>query len=133
MKGNKRTVFSIIWILSGALLFGLGAGGIIDDFWGSMGSALFLVGILQMVRFFRLRSNPVYREKMETMEKDERNHYLRSKAWAWAGYLFVLILSVSTLVFRLIGWETMSLAAGYAVCVLLILYWGCYLVLSKKY
>ena len=36
--------------------------------------------------------NEAYREKIEIEEKDERNHFIRNKAWAWAGYLYVMII-----------------------------------------
>ena len=65
--------------------------------------------------------------------KDERNHFIRNKAWAWAGYLFVLIAAISTIVLKLLGQDLLSIAAGFAVCILVLLFWGCYLVLKKKY
>lgn len=65
--------------------------------------------------------------------QDERNHFIRNKAWAWAGYLFVLIAAVCSIAFKLLGQELLSMAAGFAVSILVLLYWVCYLVLKKKY
>ncbi len=133
MKRNGRIILSIIWILLGMTLFVLGLMEFIDEFWASMGSALMTVGFLQMIKFYRLSRNETYREKMEIEMTDERNHFIRNKAWAWTGYLFVLIVSVSVIVFRLFGQEVLSTAAGYAVCLMLILYYISYFVLRKKY
>ena len=70
---------------------------------------------------------------MEIEMKDERNHFIRNKAWAWAGYSFVLIAAISTIVLKLLGQGLLSKAAGFAVCILALLYWGCYWLLKRKY
>ena len=98
-----------------------------------MGSALLVIGILQVLRFYRLRKNTAYREKFETAVSDERYHFIRSKAWAWAGYLFIMACGAAVIVLKLMGLEEWSLAASYSVCLLLLLYWISYLILRKKY
>lgn len=115
------------------VLFALGLMEIVDAFWNGMGAALIVVGVIRLAQFFRFRKDEAYREKMETETSDERNRFIRNKAWAWSGYLFVIIAAVSTIVFRVMGQELISRVAGFAICVLLILYWGSYLVLQKKY
>ena len=133
MKQDRRILVSIIWLILGIVLSGLSIAGVIDAFWGGMGSAFLLVGILQMVRFIRLRKDPEYREKKEVEATDERNRFIRNKAWAWAGYLFVLIAAVASIGLKLAGQELLSKAAGLAVCLIVLLYWGSYLLLRKKY
>lgn len=133
MKQDRRILVSILWLVLGIVLFGLSIAGVIDAFWGGMGSAFLLVGILQMVRFIRLRKDPEYREKKEVEATDERNRFIRNKAWAWAGYLFVLIAAVASIGLKLAGQELLSKAAGLAVCLIVLLYWGSYLLLRKKY
>jgi len=133
MKKNGRFIMSIFWLLLGMLLIGLGFAGKIGEYWSSFGSAMAVVGAAQLLRNFRLRKNPEYREKMETAASDERNHFIRNKAWAWTGYIFMLAGAVSIIVLRLVGQELLSMAASYTVCFVLLTYWVCYLVLSKKY
>ena len=65
--------------------------------------------------------------------QDERNKFLSTKAWAWAGYLFIIITALSVIVLRVLGQELLSTAASGAVCLLMVLYWICYMVLKKKY
>lgn len=130
---NKRMLVSIIYLVLGAILFGAGFMEVIDPYWSSMGSALFVVGVVQIVRFYRLKNDAAYREKVETELSDERSQFIRSKAWAWSGYLFILIAAVSTIVLKLMGQDLLSIAAGFAVCLLILLYWVCYLLLCKKY
>ena len=133
MKQNKRIILNIMWIVVGAVLMILGLAGKVDSFWNGMGSGLLVVGVLQLVRFFRFRKNEAYREKMEIEESDERNHFIRNKAWAWSGYLFVLIMAVSCIVLKIVGQDVLSMAASYSICLMLLLYWSAYMILNKKY
>ena len=130
---DKKNIYPIICLTLGAVLVGLSIAGLTDEFWSGMGSALLVIGILRLLRFHRLKKSESYREKMEIAETDERLHFIRSKAWAWAGYLFILIAAVSVILFKILGQELLSLAASGAVCLMLTLYWVCYLVLKKKY
>ena len=133
MKLETRILVSILWVILGGILVGLSFAGITDEYWSGMGSALLTVGILQLLRWHRLRKNTAYREKMEIAENDERNRFIRGKAWAWAGYLFILIAAVASIVLRVLHQDVLSLAASYAICLMLILYWVSYLILRKKY
>ena len=132
MKKND-TIFAIIWLVLGLPLIGLSIAGLVDSFWSGMGSALVVIGACRLLRAHRLNKSEEYREKMETFETDERFHFLRAKAWSWAGYLFILISAVATIVLRVMGQVLLSIAASWAVCLMLVLYWGAYMVLKKKY
>ena len=89
--------------------------------WSSMGFAFIVVGILQVIRYIRYRTNEEYREKFDTESKDERNRFIANQAWAWAGYLFVLTGGVGAIVFKLMGREDlMMMASGKDVGVALV-------------
>ena len=133
MKQNIRTIMSVLWVVIGVVLTALGIAEKLDPFWSGMGSALLLIGTLQLLRNYRLRKNSAYREKMETAITDERNNFIRSKAWAWAGYLFILISAVSVIILKVMGQELLSMACAYAVCLMLVLYWISYYILQRKY
>ena len=129
----RRIIPCIIYIILGIALFVLGALEIMDSFWSGMGGALIAIGVIRAVQLIRLRKSEAYREKMEIEMADERNRFIRNRAWAWAGYLFVLIAAVSTIGLKLMGQDILSVAAGCAVCILVLLYWISYLILRKKY
>lgn len=129
----KSYLVSIIYIIVGSILIGLGFAGKVDEFWNGMGSALLVVAALQLIRRYRFNKNEAYREKIEIAEKDERNHFLRNKAWAWAGYLYVMIMAVACIVLRVVGQDTLSLAASGSVCLVLVLFWISFLILKRKY
>lgn len=133
MKQDKRIIANTIYIVLGVAFLVLGILEVIDAFWSGMGSALIAIGTLRIVQFYRFRKDETYREKVEIELKDERNQFLRIRAWSWAGYLFILIAAVSTIVFKLLGQDLLSIAAGAAVCLMILLYWFSYLILQKKY
>ena len=133
MKQDKRIIVSIMWVIIGMVLIGLSFAGIVVEFWSGMGSGLLVVGIIQLVRFYRLQKNEAYREKMEIEATDERNLFIRNKAWAWSGYLFIMIAAVACIVFKIIGQDLLSMVASGSVCLMLVLYWISYIVLKRKY
>ena len=130
---DKNHIYPIICLILGAILMGLSIAGLTDEFWSGMGSALVVVGAARLLRSHRLKKNDAYREKMEVAETDERIHFIRNKAWAWAGYLFILIAAAATILFKILGQDLLSLAASGAVCLMLVLYWISFLILNKKH
>jgi uncharacterized membrane protein len=133
MKIERRIVAYVLYIVLGAVLVGLGILEILDSFWSGMGGAWIAVGAIRIVQMVRYSKDKGYQEKMDTALKDERNQFIRNKAWAWSGYMFVIIAAVATIVFRLMGQELLSMAASFAICILLVLYWVSYVVLNRKY
>lgn len=133
MKLGKMLVKYVICAALGTVLLVLGIAEVVDAFWSGMGSGLLVVSAVRLVGLCRLRKDESYREKVETEISDERNRFIRNKAWAWAGYLFILITSVAVIVLRVMEQNLLSSVASYAVCLMLILYWGAYLILRKKY
>ena len=134
MKQNTvKWIFSLFWIILGLGLLVLGLVEVVDSFWSGMGSSLLVVGLLQMIRYMRLRKDQDYQEKVEVESKDERNRFIRNKAWAWAGYLFILVSAVAVIVLKALGQELLSVAASVAMGLMLVLYWVSYFLLRKKY
>lgn len=133
MKYDRRMYLSLFWLLLGTVLVVCGMTEVIDSYWCGMGGGFAGVGIAQLIRHIRYRKNDDYREKVDVETNDERNRFLTGKAWAWAGYLFVLVSGVATIALKVMGQDQWSLAASYALCLLLVLYWGSYLVLKRKY
>lgn len=133
MGKNYRFFLSFFWILLGVVLCICNGLGWIEDYWFSMGFAFIAVGILQVIRHIRYRTNEEYREKFDTESKDERNRFISNKAWAWAGYLFVMVAAIGSIIFKLLDREDLMMLASGSVCLMTLLYWGSYMVLRKKY
>ena len=133
MKNHKRLIANIVEIAIGVILTVLGYMGMIDEYWTGMGTALIVVGIIFMIRQIRYQTNAEYKDSVDVEVNDERNRYLRLKAWAWAGYMLVLICAFASIIFKLLGNDQLSVMSGGCVCLLIVLYWGSYLILRKKY
>ena len=130
---KKDIIFGVIWFLLGLVLTVLCCLETLDEFWSGMGSALMVVGIVRLLRSYRLSRSETYREKREVAETDERLHFIRNKAWAWAGYLFIIICAMATIIFKLLGQDLLCMFLGGSVCLMLVLFWVCFFVLKKKY
>ena len=134
MYYNKRKMaVSIFWVAIGAVLFALGCMERIDPVWSGCGGGLLGVGLVQIVRNLKYNNNEEYKEKIDIEASDERNRYLRLKAWSWAGYIYVLGSAVLSLVCLAMGLEELSRMLGLSMCAVLALFWGSYMVLRNKY
>lgn len=130
---KKRIVIQILEIAAGIILLGLGIAGKVDEFWSGMGGALIGVGAMRLVQMVRYQNNEAYRENVDTERSDERNRFLQMKSWQMAAGWFTMIAAVGTFVFKFAGKEDLMMLCSGAVCLLLVLYWICFLYLKKKY
>ncbi|MBO4937796.1 MAG: hypothetical protein J6C98_02180 [Oscillospiraceae bacterium] len=130
---NRRFAASILWIVVGIGLMIWCWLGSADEYWNGMGTALVVVGILQLVRHIRYRTDEAYRENVDVEAGDERNKYIAMKAWSWAGYLYVMIAAVASVVLKIAGFEELVPLTAGSVCLIMVIYWLSYLFLRKKY
>ena len=98
-----------------------------------MGGALIGIGAFRLYRGIRLEKDVDYRENYETEMHDERNAWLRMKAWSWAGYTFVLIACCGTIITAIADKPDLMKYCSFSVCIILVLYWISYLIVRKKY
>lgn len=137
MKPKKsltaRLILAVIYILLGVSLIVSEQFGTTDEFWSGLGTALIFIAALQIFRLIRYKTDANYQEQVNTAYTDERNRFLSTKAWSWAGYLYVIIAAVASIAFKLLGNDTLMFAASGSVCLILVLYWVSYLIIRKKY
>lgn len=133
MKRRVRLGASIVEIILGAVLTVCGGTGLIEEYWSGMGTALLVVGILQLIRQIRYKTNEAYRQNIDTERNDERNKYLSLRAWAWSGYLYVFIAALGSVALKLAGKEELMMLASGSVCLIVLLYWISYVILRRKY
>ena len=131
---NKRLALTVFWIVLGAVLVVLTVTEVLDSsIYSGMGGALMAVGTLQVIRAVKYRKDSEYREKVDTELGDERNRFLRMKSWSWAGYFTILIEGIGVIIAMVLGERTIQLVLSYSVCLVLVIYWIAYVILSKKY
>lgn len=133
MSKSKRLIANIIEIAVGIGLSVCGYAGIIDEYWGGMGTALVVVGCLQLFRQIRYCTSDSYKEEVDVQANDERNRYLQMKAWSWAGYFFVMIAAFASIILKIMGYDQYVYFASGSVCLIILLYWISYVILRKKY
>ena len=133
MKNTKRLIALVLEIMIGISLIVCSACGLLDSYWSGIGTALIFVSAVFMIQQIRYSKDKDYQEYVDVEAKDERNKYLKMKAWSWAGYWFLIISAVASIVLKIIGLDEYSVVAGGSVCVLTLLYWLSYLILRKKY
>ena len=130
---KKRMVVQIAEILAGIILLGLGIAGIVDEFWSGMGGALIGVGAMRMTQIVRYQKSEAYRENVNTQRHDERNQFLHMKAWQLTAGWFTMIAAIATFIFKFAGREDLMMLCSGGICLMVTLYWVCYLYLKKKY
>ena len=133
MKYSKKIFISIFWVVLGAVLLFLNFNYTLDSYWSGLGTAFIVIGALQIFRQVKYRTNEQYRENVDTRNNDERNRFINGKAWAWAGYLYVLIAAVAIIILQILGLKEISQTISFTVCALPILYWVSHMFLSRKY
>lgn len=130
---NKRFIASIVEIILGFALWICSAIGMIDSYWGGMGGGLMGVGIVFLIRSIRYKRDPAYKEEYDVEMNDERNKFIRLKAWSWAGYLYMMLAAVGSIAFKLMGREDLMFFCSGSVCLILVLYLISYVVVKNKY
>ena len=134
MNYIKSMIVYGILILLGFVLMHLGDVEIANvDWWMGMGSAMIAVAAIRLIRTYRYQKDTAYREKMDIETSDERNRFIRSKAWAYTGYLFFLVANIAVIVLKVMGQDLLALTVGCGVFLMLLIYWISYWFLKKKY
>ena len=128
-----RLIASVLEVIIGITLLICSFLNLVDDFWSGFGVSFIIIGALFLFRNVRYYTNKEYQQEIDIQTDDERNKYLSLKAWSWAGYLFVIIAAVGTLVFKFVGKEDLMMLCSGTVCLIVSLYWISYMILRKKY
>ena len=134
MYYNKRKILvSLFWVIIGITLIILDIIGVIDNpIYSGMGGGLLVVGAMQIYRNLKYHSNEEYKEKIDIEYSDERNRYIRMKAWSWAGCLFIIGTAIISIVLFVMKQTVYGQIISYCMCAVLVLYWVSYIVLQKK-
>ena len=57
---KKDVIFGVIWLLLGLVLTVLSCLETLDEFWSGMGSALLVIGVVRLLRGYRLSKSETY-------------------------------------------------------------------------
>ena len=135
MKNNRLFKISVAEIVIGLIIELLAFSGIVED--GSVltgiGSGILAVGVVQLLRVFRVESNPEYKKRMETASKDERYAFISMKAKEAAFGIYLIIAAVLCMAWMLLGYREQGMLAAMSICILVLLYAVLFRILARKY
>lgn len=136
MAGKSRIVWYVAYVVVGATMLALGLLNLLgkgDEYWCGIGGGLIGVGALRLVQEVRQAKDPTYAKKVEIRNTDERNVFVAGKSAQTTFKLSMLLLLVANIVLRPLGHESVANVLGIVVGLELVMYWACYLVMSRTY
>lgn len=133
MKEYKNIIINTLYIILGIVLIVLVFMNKVNSLFAGFGGSLLGVGVVQLIRAIKYKTNSEYKEMVDTKTNDERNRFISMKAWSWVAYSFIMICAVVNIICLIMSKVIyMQISAG-IICVMLVLYYICYLIISKKY
>jgi len=133
-KLKKRILTARIFLVLGPILMAVSIWQNLDnEFFFAWGTALMVIGIVRLRQYRKVMASPEAMRAQEVAETDERNIMLSSKAKSWAFGWYVLICGIAVIVLEFMGKVELATLLAFSVCALIVLYWGCYHVLKRKY
>ena len=133
MNNRRNIIVNIIYIILGAGLIIASKLNDLNSLYTGFGSGLTIVGVAQLIKAVRYSTDKNYKEKVDLSVKDERSSFIRTKAWAWTGYITVIVAAAVDIIFLIIGLEQYVSIASMIVCGIIIIYLISYMILKNKY
>ena len=100
-----------------------GNGDFLPQFYVSLGCAMMVTGVINIVKNSRYLKNDGLRKKRALEETDERNRLMGLRAWAYSGYSMFLLLYLGILVSGFISVTVvktlLAVMAVYGLCLLI--------------
>ncbi len=132
-KLKTRLYISIIYIALGIMMI---AGTFIietdNSFISSFGFALTVMGIARIRNYFIITRNEETIRKQQIAETDERNISIMHRAKSSAFSVYTLLSGSAVIVLSLCGMHEAAKWISYSVLLLVLIYWICYLIYSRK-
>ena len=133
-KLKTRLYLAIGYIIFGALIVLIAnLHNAADSYFSTFGLALAVCGVVRIRNYFRITKNEESIRKQEIAESDERTIMIVHRARSMTFSLYVMLSCVAVIVLMIVGQEQLAQMISWSVCILVAIYWVCYLVLKKKY
>jgi len=102
------------------------------NFLSSFGFSLIVIGIVQIRKYIMITKNEETITKRQIAETDERNISIANKAKSISFIIYVILASVSIIVLELFNKIQLAMILSGTVCVLILIYWISYWIISKN-
>ncbi len=103
-----------------------------NNFLSSFGFALLVIGIVRVRNYMMITKSEETITKQRIAETDERNIAIANKAKSVSFIVYIILASVSVIVFELLNKTQLVMLLSGTVCVLIFIYWISYWIISKK-
>lgn len=103
-----------------------------NNFLSSFGFALVVIGIVHIRNYIMITKNEETITKRQIAETDERNISIANRAKSVSFIIYVLLACVSVIVLELFNKTLLATILSATVCVLILIYWISYWIISKK-
>ena len=132
-KLKTRLCFALAYIIIGIAMIAVSfVTENYNEFLSPMGAALLIIGIARVRNHFLITKSDETVKKQQIAETDERNIAISNRAKSVAFNLYVLIACVAVIVLQFMEKSFLASTIGLTVCVLLLIYWISYFIISKK-
>lgn len=133
-KLRTRLIVAISYIVLGLILVAIDVIGHTDNyFYFSFGIALAVMGLLRIFQHRKITADEKSIRQQELTESDERTRMIAERARSWTFSLSVTIAGIAVIVLSLLGYHEEALPLSWFVCGMVVIYWICYIIISKKY
>lgn len=99
----------------------------------SFGLMFFVVGIARIIQYKRITKNAGTLHKREVAETDERNVMLWTRARSMTFSVYVLLSAAAVILLYLLGRSEAARIVSYTLWSIVVIYWICYFIISRKY
>lgn len=99
----------------------------------SFGLMFFVVGIARIIQYKRITKNEGTLHKREVAETDERNVMLWTRARSMTFSVYVLLSAAAVVLLYLSGASQAARIVSYTLWSIVVIYWICYFIISRKY
>ena len=133
MKGTYPTFVYILITLLGVSVLVINAWMDLTVAVCAIGAGLFAYGVNRLIGEWRVTHDPEYARQLEIANQDERLAYIADKSRSMTLIITVISLAVLGIVLQSAGMKSYGNLCLYIMCVISVLYFIIYKVLSRKY
>lgn len=101
-------------------------------FLSSFGFALIIIGIAKIRNYILITKDEETIKKCEITETDERNICIANKAKSISFIVYVILACISVVILQILNKPHLATILSSTVCILILIYWISYWIISKK-
>lgn len=124
--------FALISIMGAAFIV-LQLMGYMPEIFLSFGFGYLACGLVLLLKYGIIMSNPQKLEKVEIAANDERNKMIYDKAIRWTYIIYIYVIAAAIIGLELTKLHEAALAVSVCLCGLVLIYVVCYNIARRKY